>query len=36
MRTLLARLGAVIVTTTLVLAAGQGVALAGVVLTGAD
>ncbi len=36
MRKVLARLAAVIVTATLVLVAGEGAAVAGVVLTGAD
>ncbi len=36
MRKVLARVGAAIVTVALVLTAGEGVALAGIVLTGAD
>ncbi len=36
MRKVLARVGAALVTFTLVAVAGQGVALAGIVLTGAD
>ena len=36
MRKVLARLAAVMVTATLLLVAGEGTALAGVVLTGAD